>query len=258
MAPESFDAHGRFARVWSQPEDAAQTRRALMALVACPTGSIGTERKHESVVAEFPDRIGASRSGEVFHCGFHSKKSFGAASYLIVRPQGNVLIDSPRFSSPLARRIEAMGGAKWMLLTHSDDVADHAKWRARLGCERVIHADDRRIEVEREIEGEQAQALDASLLLIPTPGHTKGSMCILFEEHFLFSGDHLAFSPSRGELTAFYRACWYDWPTQIESMTRLAKHTFSAVLPGHGHPRTMTPQEMRAGMERLIAWMKSR
>jgi len=43
-------------------------------------------------------------AGEVFHCGFHSAASFGAASYLIVRPQSNVLVDSPRFAGPLVRR----------------------------------------------------------------------------------------------------------------------------------------------------------
>lgn len=29
-----------------------------------------------------------------------------------------------------------------MFLTHQDDVADHAKWAARFGCERIIHEDD--------------------------------------------------------------------------------------------------------------------
>lgn len=29
----------------------------------------------------------------VFHCGFHSKKSFGATSYLILHHEGNILVD---------------------------------------------------------------------------------------------------------------------------------------------------------------------
>lgn len=35
--------------------------------------------------------------------------------------------------------LQALGGAKYMFLTHRDDVADHVKWQAHLGCERIIH-----------------------------------------------------------------------------------------------------------------------
>jgi hypothetical protein len=37
------------------------------------------------------------------------------------------MVDSPRFFEPLAKKIEAMGGIKYMYLTHVDDVADHAR-----------------------------------------------------------------------------------------------------------------------------------
>ena len=67
----------------------------------------------------------------IYFCGFTAESSFGAWSYLIVRPEsegGNVLIDSPRFATQLAKRIAAMGGVRTMFLTHKDDVADHARW----------------------------------------------------------------------------------------------------------------------------------
>ena len=32
-----------------------------------------------------------------------------------------------------------MGGAKYMVLSHKDDVADHARWAEELGLERIIH-----------------------------------------------------------------------------------------------------------------------
>ena len=54
----------------------------------------------------------------VFHCGFHSEKSFGATSYLIVRPEGNILMDSPRFNPLLAKKIEALGGVSVIVLSH--------------------------------------------------------------------------------------------------------------------------------------------
>ncbi|KAJ0599151.1 putative ribonuclease Z/Hydroxyacylglutathione hydrolase [Helianthus annuus] len=59
----------------------------------------------------------------VYHCGYHSDKSYGAASYLLVHPEGNILIDSPRYTERLASNIEKMGGARYMFLTHRyDDV----------------------------------------------------------------------------------------------------------------------------------------
>ena len=42
----------------------------------------------------------------VFHCGFHSELSFGCASYLVTRPEGNVLVDVPRFVPKLLKRIQ--------------------------------------------------------------------------------------------------------------------------------------------------------
>ncbi len=80
-----------------------------------------------------------------YYCGFNSEASFGAWSYLIVRPQeqgGNVLVDSPRFNNPLAKRIEELGGVSLMLLSHRDDIADHAKFAAHFHCPRVMHEAD--------------------------------------------------------------------------------------------------------------------
>lgn len=55
---------------------------------------------------------------DVYHCGFHDEKSFGATSYLVVRPEGNILVDSPRFNPVLVRQIESLGGIKHIFLTH--------------------------------------------------------------------------------------------------------------------------------------------
>jgi hypothetical protein len=59
--------------------------------------------------------------------GYHSKDSFGATPYLIVRPSGNIMIDTPRFNENLAKNIEAQGQLEFIILTHKDDVADHER-----------------------------------------------------------------------------------------------------------------------------------
>ena len=61
---------------------------------------------------------------DCYHCGFHAESSFGAASYFIKRANGgNVLMDSPRWNPTLAKRLKAMGGVKYLVLSHQDDVA---------------------------------------------------------------------------------------------------------------------------------------
>lgn len=47
-----------------------------------------------------------------------SVQSIACESYLIVRPEGNVMVDTPRFNPVLAKRLQEMGGVKYIFLTH--------------------------------------------------------------------------------------------------------------------------------------------
>lgn len=261
LAPGIFHDHGEQCSVYQQPETEAETRSALMALVACPTGSIGTTQKHDAHIGidAFPSQV----EDNVYFCGFTSESSFGAWSYLITRPErdgGNVLIDSPRYATQLVKRIEEMGGVKRMLLTHKDDVADHERFAEKFGCERVMHVDDgaAKIGVERIIAGEEETQLDRDILVIPTPGHTRGHVVFLYRNKFLFTGDHLGWSPARQTLTAFRSVAWYSWTEQTESMARLLNYDFEWVLPGHGNLHHDSIQNMRYHLQSCIAWMKTR
>jgi glyoxylase-like metal-dependent hydrolase (beta-lactamase superfamily II)/ferredoxin len=261
LAPAIFRDHGEQCSVYHQPETDAEKRLALMALVACPTGSIGTTNKHDAHIGidAFPMLIAEN----VYFCGFTSEKSFGGWSYLVVRPEsdgGNLLIDSPRFATQLVKRIDEMGGVSQMLLTHQDDIADHERFRKKFDCERIMHAQDgaRRIGIERVIEGDDVVQLSEDLLAIPTPGHTRGHTVFLYKQRFLFTGDHLAWSLGRQTLTAFPSVAWYSWAKQTDSMLRLANYDFEWVLPGHGNLHHDTAQNMRYHLQSCIAWMNTR
>src|SRR5229473_557387 len=198
IAPETFSEDRDVSVVHHQPENETETKRALMALVACPTASIGKIEHHDAHIGidAFPSLI----ADNIYFCGFTAESSFGAWSYLILRPDdegGNVLIDSPRFATQLVKKIEAMGGVRTMFLTHKDDVADHARLAEKFGCKRVMHADDgaERLGIEEIIRGEERVQLDPDLLAIPVPGHTRGHTVLLYRNQFLFTGDHLAWSP---------------------------------------------------------------
>lgn len=255
FAPEVFEDAGDHSRVQTQPTERALQLKASQALLACPTGSIGTDEKAliPEATASFPLPI----EEEVHWCGFTSEKSFGAWSYFIRRKAGNVLMDSPRSVPPLMKRLEALGGIALMVLSHRDDIADHQAYRDRFGCERIMHADDRLQGLERYVEGEAPIALADDLLLIPTPGHTPGSACLLYRETYLFTGDHLWWNPHHMRLSASKTYNWFNWEKQLESLEKLLDYRFRWVLPGHGAPvRFETPEQMRGELERAIGALR--
>lgn len=259
IAPATFKAIGEQSAVYRQPRTADEALAALKALVTCPTASIGTTARLDAkpAVRAYPELI----ADEVFFCGFAAESSFGAASYLIRRPAGNVLIDSPRFARPLARQIERLGGVRWMFLTHRDDVADHEQWAAHFKAERVLHRKDitqRTASVERVVTGNKTTRLADDLLVIPTPGHTRGHAVLLYDNRFLFSGDHLWWSPAYQSLYASPNVCWYSWTEQTRSMERLLDVDFEWVLPGHGRRAHGSRAEMRKQLVDCIARMRVR
>ena len=258
VAPEVFTREGAQSAVYHQPKEDRERLHSLQALLACPTASIGTVEKPEDIKQaqqSFPLLI----EDNVYYCGYHSELSYGAASYFIQREEGNILVDSPRFSPPLVKQIEAMGGIKYLYLTHKDDVADHQKWRQHFDCQRILHQADITSgtqDVEIKISGREVIELAPDLQIIPVSGHTRGHTVLLCDRKFLFTGDHLAWSPYLNHLYAFRRYCWYSWSEQIDSMQKLAEYSFEWVLPGHGRRYHSDRSTMQQQMARCVSWMK--
>jgi len=252
LAPATFADHGEHSYVHTQPRDDAEKRAALRALVACPTGSIGTSDPSWTALAleDFPLLL----APRVFYCGFNSRKSFGGNSYFVEHRDGNWLIDSPRYVEYLARQFTERGGVRYIFLTHRDDVADADRWAARFGATRIIH----RLELasqpaaERVINGREAVEVEPGFLAIPTPGHTRGHCVLLHDDQFLFTGDHIAWSRERQCLTASRDVCWHSWREQVKSVEKLDRYSFEWVLPGHGQRVRLPRNEMRHEMARLI------
>jgi glyoxylase-like metal-dependent hydrolase (beta-lactamase superfamily II)/ferredoxin len=255
FAPAVFSDAGDQSFVFHQPETDEELLAAQKALITCPTSSIGSATGARAAIDALPELV----ADDVYRCGYASESSFGAISYFL--RDRKILVDSPRFAGPLVKKLDAFGGVRRMLLTHQDDVADHEKFHARFGCERVLHRDDvhaRTSMIEVQPEGLDPVELEPGLVMIPVPGHTRGHAVFLERDTFLFTGDHLAWSESRGHLYAFRNACWYSWSEQIISMTRLLDYRFEWVLPGHGRPVHLPAEEMRESLVRCIDWMKSK
>ena len=252
IAPATFGETSDFSFVKLQPRSPDEASAAYRALVACPTGSIGTADKSgvNAAVRAFPFRLAEG----LYYCGFNSRKSFGGNSYFLQHPDGNWLIDSPRFVEHLARRFAEMGGIRYIFLTHRDDVADAARYAERFGATRMIH----RLELasqpgaERVFDGFGPLELGPGFLAIPTPGHTRGHTVLLTEGGHLFSGDHIWWSRNRGRLSASRDVCWYSWKDQVASVRLLEDYSFEWILPGHGERVHFPKDEMARQMARLV------
>src|SRR3977135_2390791 len=68
IAPATFRDHGDQSSVYHQPDADDEVTRALMALLACPTGSIGTTEPHDmrAGIDAFPTLVDEN----VYFCGY--------------------------------------------------------------------------------------------------------------------------------------------------------------------------------------------
>lgn len=266
VLPGSYDP-GAFTGVLRQPRNKEEFLAARTAAAACPFSAIRLERPSARVPPgelgppwrDWPRRL----EDNVWLVGHPSAKNFGAFSYFIELPGGGLLVDVPKPSEELFRWLEEHGGVRWLFLTHRDHAQHHAEFVARFpGCRRVIGAADVNLrestyqaatgDVEFKLgsgpspmtlEGtsitEDALA-DAELAVLPQPGHTSGTLCLLYRGRFFFTGDHLSHSRHLGHIVAHRLQCWGDWERQCASMRLLVKWAeagqlrFAWLLPGHG------------------------
>ncbi len=253
LAPASFEEVGEYSAVLHQPAGEQEIREAYRALLACPTGSIGTEQGDNAVLqaakTDFPLLVEA----DVYYCGFNSDKSFGANSFFVRHPEGNWLIDSPRYLKHLVEAFDRVGGIAHIFLTHEDDVADAARYAQRFGAKRIIHRADAHAMPDAEviIDGLDSRSYSDEFCIIPVPGHTAGSLCLLYRERFLFTGDHLWWDPESSELDSPRQLVW-DADALRQSISKLALYSFEWVLAGHGGRIRLPQAQMQMAVHDLI------
>ena len=258
LAPNSFEEIGEYSAVTSQPQDDRQIQQAYQALLACPVGSIGTDQgdraRVQAAMASFPLRLDEN----VYYCGFNSEKSFGANSYFVQHPEGNWLIDSPRYIKHLAEMFERRGGIRNIFLTHEDDVADAAMYAKRFGARRIIHRADAHAMPDAEwiVDGTETVLLAPEFHMIPVPGHTPGSSVLLHQSRFLFSGDHLWWEPDRRQLGAPRELVW-NHDELMRSIEKLLDHRFEWVLAGHGDRAHLVQEQLRTKVQELLERRRS-
>jgi glyoxylase-like metal-dependent hydrolase (beta-lactamase superfamily II)/ferredoxin len=254
LAPDSFEEIGDYSAVVRQPETERQIHQAYQALLACPVGSIGTEYGDKGALRAARESFPIHLDDGVYYCGFNSEKSFGANSFFVRHPDGNWLVDSPRYIKQLVEFIEKNGGLAYIFLSHEDDVADAGKYAQHFGAKRIIHREDLDAVPDAEwiIDGTEAIQLAPGFTAIPVPGHTPGSAALLYKDRFLFTGDHLWWEPD-GRILESPRQLVWNRSALLQSIAKLADYRFEWVLAGHGDRVKLPADEMNGKILDLVS-----
>lgn len=253
LAPTTFVESGDHSTVFHQPKDKHEEFAAYQALIACPVGSIGAVENNDFQFTKAKTSFPLELESGVFYNGFNSEKSFGANSYFIQHPEGNWMIDSPRYLKHLVDAFKKLGGIRYIFLSHEDDVADASRYAKTFGATRIIHRADVRAlpEAEWVVEGDASVEARSDFMLIPVPGHTQGSLALLYDNRFLLTGDHLWWDPHQQQLETPSVLIW-DNVQLVHSLSRLLDVRFEWVLPGHGHRIRLDASMMRHYLKTLV------
>ncbi|MFI0258040.1 MBL fold metallo-hydrolase [Streptomyces sp. NPDC017056] len=255
LAPGLVAERGGRSEIVRQPRDAAEERQLHAAAFACPTRSIRhPARRLDPALDPYPMPLGTT---DVLLCGHNSPHTAGANSYLLRRPGGTLMmVDTPRWSEPLAARYEALGPLTDILLTHRDHVAHGRRYADRLGARLWIHEGDLDSvpEADHVLRGTESTEIAAGVLAHPLPGHTEGSVVYVADERYCFSGDSFYWSRTTGDVEVADSVTWFSIEALAASLARtVGRLRFEWLLPGHGDRKHLPAADMADRMRRLAA-----
>ncbi|MDH6135634.1 glyoxylase-like metal-dependent hydrolase (beta-lactamase superfamily II) [Kitasatospora sp. MAA4] len=238
--------------VLRQPRGQRELRQLQAAAHACPTRSI---RPPDGRLDAASDPFPMALDDTVLLCGHNSAHTAGANSYLLRRPDGSaMMVDTPRWSTSLAARYEALGPVTDVLLTHRDHAAHGRRYADRLGARLWIHEGDLDAapNADRVLRGSEPAEIAEGVTAFPLPGHTRGSVLYLADERYCFSGDSFYWSRTTADIEVADSVTWYSISELAASLARTAgRLRFEWLLPGHGDRRQLPADEMSRRLLRL-------
>ncbi|MER7753233.1 MBL fold metallo-hydrolase [Kitasatospora sp. NPDC097643] len=250
LAPGLVRERAGRSEVVRQPRDAAELRQLYAAAHACPTRSLRPGGPLDPATDPFPLAL----DDGLLLLGHNSRHTAGANSYLLRRPTGWLMIDTPRFAEALAARYEGLGPVTDVLLTHRDHAAHGRAYADRLGARLWIHEGDLDAapDADRVLRGTEPVEIAPGVTAHPFPGHTRGSVLYLADEHYCFTGDTLYWSRTTGDLEVHDTITWYSIEELSASLDRgLDRLRFEWLLPGHGERRRMPAGEAASRLRGL-------
>jgi glyoxylase-like metal-dependent hydrolase (beta-lactamase superfamily II) len=253
LAPELIaEVDGR-SKIIRQPRTDSEHNAIAAAAHACHTRSIrhdahGLDPRTDPFPMPLDDRV--------YLCGHNSTRTAGANSYLLRRSDGNLMIDTPRWSEVLAAKYETFGPITDVLLTHRDHAAHGRRYADRFGARLWIHERDRAAapDADQILRGTEPIEIADHVIAHPLPGHTEGSVLYLADDSYCFSGDSFYWSRTTGNIEVVDSVTWYSITELAASLQRTAPRLrFEWLLPGHGDRMRLAAGEMAQRIRNLAS-----
>jgi glyoxylase-like metal-dependent hydrolase (beta-lactamase superfamily II) len=139
----------------------------------------------------------------------HPFRGVSTHAYLLVQDTGNILFYSSGLHDEY-RHMQALGGIAYQYLSHRDEVgaalAEIKKiFGSKLCCHRLEEPYVKRV-TSVDCLFDKRETLMGNIEVIPTPGHTDGSVCFLVNsvhgKEYLFTGDTIYMNNGKWETRA--------------------------------------------------------
>lgn len=157
--------------------------------------------------------------------------------YIIELQNQIILFDLPTYSQELKSLLQVYKKPINAILSHgSCGISDGSKWQKGLGIKVYLHEADKHsnwLRMKPDILYTDIPYFDKSIEIIHTPGHSKGSICLLEKtSNTLFVGDTVG--GKKDEIRDFTIEDHNDDIGQrIESCRKLLEYDFESILPFH-------------------------
>lgn len=161
-------------------------------------------------------------------------------TYLLELKDKVLLFDLPTYTKEVENFILSFDKPAYAILSHgSCGIEDGSKWQEEIGLKVYAHADDEHhpwIRMTPDVLFSEPPTFDPSILVIHTPGHSAGSICLLdLNSKSLFSGDTL-YGDDSDQLRDFTLEDQRDYENlqqRIKSCQKLSEYAFDRVYPFH-------------------------
>ncbi len=147
-----------------------------------------------------------------------NRDTLGGTSYLIVRNESNILIDSPALEKPNQDFLIAQGGVQRLFLTHRGAIGKAEEIQKIFNCEVLIQEQEAYLLPGLSVTTFSNEfSLDSEIKLIWTPGHSPGSSCLYYSNFggVLFSGRHII-PDLQGKPALLRTAKTFHWRRQVK------------------------------------------
>jgi len=183
---------------------------------------------------------------------FSVRHGYDFNGWLVRHPEGNLCIDPVEMTDEVLDELGREGVAQ-VLITNRNHFRSSMRVKERTGARIAIHPADAVFARDRgtAIDGElQPGQRVGPFTVVAAPGKSPGEVALHWpERRILFVGDACVGKPP-GECALLPDAVIEDKRGLIDSLRRLSKLEFDALLVGDGAP---IPTAGRAALERLVA-----